>query len=119
MISTFISFLILNPAIPVSSDFLSVDIYQQLFQQIVCIDPVQKKIIRKLDMPAKNMTSLSFGGEDFSTLYATSATLRMSQEELASAPDSGRAFEIKGLGVKGLPPAEAIVDSSLIAKVDN
>ena len=92
--------------------------YLYIILQIICIDPIQKKIICKIDMPAKNMTSVCFGGEDFSTLYATSATIHLTPEELASAPDSGMLFEIKGLGVKGLPPAEALVDANLIAKID-
>ena len=87
--------------------------------QIVCIDPVQKKIIRRIDMAAKNITSVCFGGEDFSTLYATSACHFLSPEEWASAPHSGMVFEVKGLGVKGLPPAEAVIESSFISKIIN
>lgn len=58
-------------------------------------------LISKIEVPAKNVTACAFGGEDLATLYITSASVEMSEEEHAKFPDAGSVFSIKP-GVKGV-----------------
>jgi len=57
---------------------------------------------RVIRMPVQHVTSLTFGGPDFSTLYVTSAALRLSEEERLRQPLAGDVFAIE-TGVRGLP----------------
>ena len=57
------------------------------------------KLDQKIDLPAKNITSLCFGAEDLHTLYVTSAD-NQTEESLG-----GCIFRLR-LGVAGLPHAE-------------
>ena len=63
---------------------------------------------RKIDMPVRRPTSLCFGGPDFKTLYVTSASTRLTPEELAENPDAGALFKID-LDIAGI--AENIINS--------
>ncbi len=57
---------------------------------------------QKIDMPVQRPTSLCFGGEDLKTLFVTSASTRLSTEELTENPDAGALFKLD-LQVAGLP----------------
>jgi sugar lactone lactonase YvrE/DNA-binding IclR family transcriptional regulator len=60
------------------------------------------KVERVINLPVPRPTSCAFGGPDFSTLYVTSARIRLSAQQLAEAPLSGSVFAIRA-GVSGLP----------------
>jgi sugar lactone lactonase YvrE len=60
------------------------------------------KIDRIIEMPVQRPTSCCFGGPDFKTLYVTSASTRLSAEELKQNPLAGCMFAVE-VGVKGLP----------------
>ncbi len=60
------------------------------------------RVDRVINLPVPRPTSCAFGGPDLSTLYITSARIRLSAQQLAEAPLSGSVFAIKA-GVKGLP----------------
>lgn len=60
------------------------------------------KVDRVIEMPVANVTCCCFGGDDFGTLYVTSATQRLSAEELARQPLAGSVFAVRP-GVRGLP----------------
>ena len=62
------------------------------------------KIDREIRLPVPRPTSCAFGGADLSTLYVTSARVRLSPAQLAAAPLSGSVFAIE-TGVKGAPVA--------------
>jgi sugar lactone lactonase YvrE len=62
---------------------------------VIQVDPKNGKLLRKVDMPVKKITSVAFGGPDLDILYVTSANENNS--------NSGCLFSIKGLGVKGFP----------------
>ena len=64
-------------------------------------DPVSGKLMSKIEVPAHNVTSCSFGGRNFDTLYITTSSLDMSEEEHAKYPLAGSLFEVKP-GVKGV-----------------
>lgn len=59
------------------------------------------KVDRVVEVPAANATCCCFGGEDLGTLYVTSATQRMTPEDLARQPLAGSLFVLRP-GVRGL-----------------
>ncbi|WP_421783449.1 SMP-30/gluconolactonase/LRE family protein [Kiloniella litopenaei] len=59
-------------------------------------------IDQKIDMPVQRPTSLCFGGEDLKTLFVTSASTRLSPQELVRNPDAGALYKLD-LQVAGLP----------------
>lgn len=64
-------------------------------------DPITGKLLEKVKVPAKNVTSCAFGGDNLDILYITTARKGNSQEELLKYPLSGGLFKIK-LGERGL-----------------
>ena len=64
--------------------------------------PEGKELLR-IKMPVPRPTSCCFGGPNLDTLYVTSASVRLNEEALASAPLSGSLFSIRIPGVRGLP----------------
>jgi sugar lactone lactonase YvrE len=55
-----------------------------------------------LQMPVQHVTSLIFGGPDLTTLYVTSASMRLSEDERRAQSLAGHVFAFEP-GVKGLP----------------
>jgi sugar lactone lactonase YvrE len=55
----------------------------------------------EIKVPVSRPTSCVFGGEDFGTLYITSARTRLSEEKLAGQPLAGSIFKCRP-GVRGL-----------------
>lgn len=66
-----------------------------------CWDPETGGLLRKVKVPAKNVTSCAFGDQDLGTLYITTAREGNSEEELVEFPHSGGLFKIRP-GVKGV-----------------
>lgn len=60
------------------------------------------KVDRVVEVPVANPTCCAFGGDDLGTLYVTTATQRLSPEELAQQPLAGSLLALRP-GVKGLP----------------
>ncbi|WP_353559880.1 SMP-30/gluconolactonase/LRE family protein [Pyruvatibacter sp. HU-CL02332] len=61
------------------------------------LDRMSGKTVRQIHMPVPRPTSCAFGGEDGKSLYVTSASIGLSDDELAAAPLSGSLFEITGV----------------------
>jgi sugar lactone lactonase YvrE len=59
---------------------------------------------RRVPVPVPRPTSCAFGGPDLSTLYITSARIRLSATQLATAPLSGSIFALP-VSVPGVPVA--------------
>lgn len=57
-------------------------------------------------VPAKNVTSCAFGGDELRTLFITTALVELSAEERAQQPQAGSVFAIL-LPVGGVPQQEA------------
>ena len=62
------------------------------------------KIDRVIDLPVANPTCCCFGGADFDTLYVSTATQRLTPEDLAKQPLAGSVLAVRP-GVNGLPEA--------------
>ena len=76
----------------------------QLFFQVIQIDPIEGTLLRKVDLPVDNITSVAFGGPELDVLYVTTAYVNMTAEQRKKKPDSGALYVIKGLSVRGCPP---------------
>ncbi len=63
------------------------------------------RIERTIELPVPKISCCTFGGQDFSTLFITTARLGMNDEELAKYPDSGALFWVELADVHGLPAA--------------
>jgi sugar lactone lactonase YvrE len=60
------------------------------------------KVDRVIEVPVANPTCCCFGGEDLGTLYVTTATQRLTPEDLAKQPLAGSLLALRP-GVHGLP----------------
>jgi sugar lactone lactonase YvrE len=60
------------------------------------------RIDRVIDLPVRRPTSLAFGGPNYDTLFVTTATLRLSQDELETQPLAGCVLMLSP-GVRGQP----------------
>jgi sugar lactone lactonase YvrE len=67
------------------------------------VDPESGKLLRRIEIPALQVTSVAFGGPQLDELYVTTANMSLSEEELKKYPGSGATFHVTGVGVKGHP----------------
>lgn len=58
-------------------------------------DPERAELVRKVDIPAKNVTSVAFGGPEMSTLYATTAAIGLAPADQERFPATGAVFAVK------------------------
>lgn len=68
---------------------------------VIRFNPLSGRIDRKIEVPAHNITSCAFGGEDLDILYITTARVDMTDEELEKYPLAGSVFKVIP-GVKGV-----------------
>ncbi|MEO1435020.1 MAG: SMP-30/gluconolactonase/LRE family protein [Bacteroidota bacterium] len=69
----------------------------------VCrFDPTSGQLMEQVEVPAHNVTSCAFGGPALDTLYITTASIDMTEEEKAQFPLAGSVFKYVP-GVKGVP----------------
>ncbi len=73
--------------------------------RVVSMEP-SGTITSQFDLPCEIVTSCCFGGHDLSTLYITTGTFSMSEEEKAANPLAGGLFAAR-MAVPGLPAHEA------------
>lgn len=64
-------------------------------------DPNEYKLLDIVEVPAKNVTSCTFGGKDLTDLYITTASLGLDDEDRKKYPLSGCLFKVK-TNVKGM-----------------
>jgi sugar lactone lactonase YvrE len=58
-------------------------------------NPHTGEVLQKIDVPVPKVTSCAFGGENLDTLFITTASVEMTDEELAQYPLSGSIFTAK------------------------
>jgi L-arabinonolactonase len=68
---------------------------------VIRYDP-SGKIERKIDLPVSRPTACTFGGEDLTTLYVTTARFRLPPATLDAQPDSGALLAVE-VGIRGQP----------------
>lgn len=59
---------------------------------VLRIDPTTGERTHKVNLPASNITSCAFGGENLRDLYITSATVHLSEEQRSAQPTAGSLF---------------------------
>ncbi len=64
--------------------------------------------IEAFDLPTSHVTCPALGGQDLRTLYATSATQGLTEEQLAHQPHAGKTFKIE-TNIEGLPEYQVIL----------
>ena len=69
---------------------------------IARFDPEGREM-QRIRVPVPRPTSCCFGDSDLATLYVTTASVRLGEEMLASAPLSGALLAMRIPGVRGLP----------------
>lgn len=62
-------------------------------------------LLGSIDLPAKQVTSVAFGGPDLDTLYVTTANMTVRGNVLAT-PENGSVYKITGVGAKGVDGAK-------------
>lgn len=67
-------------------------------QRVMCFDP-QGKHLTDIVFSANNMTCTTWGGQDYDTLYVTSA--RDSSSGATVGDEGGQMFKYKPIGAKG------------------
>lgn len=68
-------------------------------------NPATGRLLTTVHLPALNVTSCAFGGDDLTDLYVTTACKGMNTAQLEQYPHSGALFRIRP-GVAGLPVGE-------------
>lgn len=58
--------------------------------------------MKKVKIPAENVTSVTFGGPLLDILYVTTAGHNLTAEQRKKTPYAGSVFAVKGLGVRGI-----------------
>ena len=61
---------------------------------VCCFDRESGKLIRRIRVPAKNVTSCAFSGPELKDLYITTARVGTSEEDLEEFPLAGSLFKI-------------------------
>ncbi|MEZ4875205.1 MAG: SMP-30/gluconolactonase/LRE family protein [Flavobacteriaceae bacterium] len=69
---------------------------------VLRFDPLTGQVLTKITVPAHNVTSCAFGGKEFDTLYITTASVDMTEEEKQAYPLAGSVFVVTP-GVQGVP----------------
>ncbi|XP_069191112.1 regucalcin-like [Procambarus clarkii] len=102
----------LHPAFP---DGLTIDTHGNLWVasfgagKIHCVNPATGQLVRWVEVPAANVTSVCWGGPNLDQLYVTSTQKRLTKEQLVQQPHSGAVFRVTGLGARGRPPADCAI----------
>lgn len=77
---------------------------------VTCWNPESGTLLHKVDVPALNVTSCAFGGENLNTLYITTASVGIPDDEKNAWPEAGKLFAVQ-LPVKGVPANSWKIDS--------
>lgn len=56
-----------------------------------------------MELPVSKVTSCTFGGLLLDTLYVTTSSRDLSEQELGNQPYAGFVLSVKNLGVHGIP----------------
>jgi len=71
--------------------------------KIIKIDSrIPEKLIDTYEIPAKQVTSVAFGGTNLDEIYVTTANLTI-KDDILPTPQNGPLYKITGVGTKGFP----------------
>ncbi|XP_044007491.1 regucalcin-like [Aphidius gifuensis] len=72
-------------------------------KRVIQIDPNTGKLLRQIEMPVDQITSLAFGGTNLDILYVTSGRENLNEQQIAKQPMAGSVFAIYNIGAVGIP----------------
>ncbi len=67
-------------------------------------EPSTGKCLQKIDLPVSRVTSCTFGGDDYTDLYITTAKTGLTPAQLEEQPLAGHLFVCKQTGHRGMSP---------------
>jgi hypothetical protein len=70
---------------------------------VIRIDGSSGRVLGQIRLPVPHVTSCVFGGDDGATLFITTASTALNQEERIRHPDAGRVFYVRLPGITGTP----------------
>ncbi|MGP6089269.1 SMP-30/gluconolactonase/LRE family protein [Antarctobacter jejuensis] len=73
--------------------------------QVIGMTP-DGEITKRIDLPCEIVTNCAFGGAGLKTLFVTTGTFSMTEDEKAANPEAGGLFTVE-MEVAGLPPYRA------------
>ncbi|XP_041982841.1 regucalcin-like [Aricia agestis] len=71
--------------------------------QVIKIDSRAGKLLEQHKLPASKVTSVMWGGSDYSTLFVTTSKVGLNSIQLTQEPEAGSLYAIENTGCKGLP----------------
>ncbi|GLV44460.1 Senescence marker protein-30 [Carabus blaptoides fortunei] len=102
-----IAFDLANYDIGGSPDGMTIDDEDNLFialfggGAVIKVDPRTGTLLQRMAIPAKQVTSVSFGGKNLDILFVTTSRFGLSEEEHAAQPAAGCLFALTGLRTCG------------------
>lgn len=78
---------------------------------VYCYNPYTGELLEKVEVPAPNVASCAFGGENLDELYITTARAGLNKEQLQKYPLSGSLFCCKIDHAKGVPANRCFKDN--------
>jgi sugar lactone lactonase YvrE len=63
--------------------------------QICCWDPETGRIVQTIELPVSQVTACAFGGSELDTLYITSRSLGLSEDQIKQEPHAGALLSVK------------------------
>ncbi|XP_025831076.1 regucalcin-like isoform X4 [Agrilus planipennis] len=70
---------------------------------VVKVDTNSLDVLHVIAIPASDVTSVAWGGDNLDVLFVTSARIRLNAEERRQQPAAGSLFAVYNLGTRGLP----------------
>lgn len=71
--------------------------------RVVAYNPLNGSIVAEVHLPASNVTSVTFGGENLQDLYITTARRGLTDEKQKQQNEAGDIFMVKNCGFQGVP----------------
>ncbi|XP_056645977.1 regucalcin-like isoform X1 [Diorhabda sublineata] len=78
---------------------------------VIKVNPTTGKLLKIIAIPAKDVTSAMWGGENLDILFVTTSNTNLTPIEKLESPAAGSVFAVTGLNAKGFPAHTAdIID---------
>ncbi|XP_047003096.1 regucalcin-like isoform X2 [Schistocerca americana] len=76
-------------------------------KQVIQVDPRTGRLLRRVEIPALNVTSVAWGGAGLDELFVTTGSIGMDRSD--ELPMAGCTFRVTGLGARGLPAHSVVL----------
>ncbi|CAH4027430.1 regucalcin-like [Pieris brassicae] len=80
--------------------------------KVIKIDSRAGKLLEQHKMPASKVTSVTWGGHNFATLFVTTSKRSLNSMQLAQEPEAGSLFAIENTGSRGYPSNQFIFSNA-------